>query len=111
MRGSDPVSSTTAGCIRPSNLTCAHSLYARAAGLGLPEGLAGIGSLASDRAALGIFLLNEHLVRAFRVPFDAAVTDAGLESAILGELEAGRAPAPGRCWPSSSSLTASRDSV
>ncbi len=84
-------SATSVGCIRPANLSCALALYGRAAQRGEPEGAGGVGAAASAFAAVGLLLLQDHLVNAFEAPYRV---EAGVaETTVQDELSAGRAHA------------------
>ena len=74
-------------CIRPANLICAHALY------GAADNKRGLAKLVSDRAGVGLLIVNDELVQAFQVAYQDTVDDGAVLQTTLLHLEKARAQA------------------
>ena len=79
-----------AQCFHSGNLICAHALYARTNDDAAKQGMAG---LVSDRAGVGLLLVNDALVQAFQAAYDTTVDDGAVIPKTLANLDNARVQA------------------
>ena len=75
-------------CLRPANLSCALGYYALAAQRGEPDANGRLGETVAVYADVGLLLVQDALVEAYRTPF--RTDGASVASAMLSALEGGR---------------------
>ncbi|MFO0696860.1 MAG: hypothetical protein U0230_25030 [Polyangiales bacterium] len=94
---STPAASPTP-CVRPGSLSCALGYYGRAwkNGNDVGAGLAGVDRVVANDVGVGLLLLNDALVQAFRAPYQGDGTTASMEQASLAAIGAGRSRARAR---------------